>query len=330
MLLQTLLSWFHPAIDALLSRDIPLDYRWRLLLFQPLALLIYALNAVPPALSRRARTIYIPARDGRQLRALLYLPPKGLQGLRPLHLDIHGGAFIAGGPEGDYRFCTALSDRADTIVVSTTYRFAPRNKFPAAIDDVDDAVDWLLANAEKEFGADVSRFTLGGCSAGGNLAMATSMREGVREKIKSVVTFYAPIDVSTPPAQKPRPSNYPTRDPLAFLEPLYDSYGLSARQQGHKDDPRSSPCKASCHQLPDRILMVVPMIDILVAEQLNFAARINSECEKTGKSPKVEVMVMENGFHGWLELPDGAIDPNSRRRVFDKCVEFIRALEKSA
>ena len=47
--------------------------------------------------------------------------------------------------------------------------------------------------------------------------------------------------------------------------------------------------------------MIVPTIDILVAEQLKFAERVNSECQSKGEAEKVEVMIVEGAFHGWLE-----------------------------
>lgn len=47
--------------------------------------------------------------------------------------------------------------------------------------------------------------------------------------------------------------------------------------------------------------MVVPTIDILLAEQLQFAKRVNQELEDEGKPGKVEAMIMEKCFHGWLE-----------------------------
>lgn len=47
--------------------------------------------------------------------------------------------------------------------------------------------------------------------------------------------------------------------------------------------------------------MVVPTIDILLAEQLEFAERINQECRSRREDEKVELMIMEKCFHGWLE-----------------------------
>jgi len=218
MSIKTILAWFHPTIDAFLTKDVPFHYRWRLLLFQPIAILIYLINTLPVLYSKRTTELEIPVRDGRTIRSLVYLPPhssravgpfykdsQSTQGgitrqpLRRLHLDIHGGAFIGGLPEANHRFCTAVADRTGAVVVSTTYRFAPRHPFPAAIDDIDDVVSWLLENAESKLKADPECFTLSGSSAGGNLAIATSLSNGAQQnKFKAVVTFYAPVGSLAP------------------------------------------------------------------------------------------------------------------------------------
>lgn len=47
--------------------------------------------------------------------------------------------------------------------------------------------------------------------------------------------------------------------------------------------------------------MIVATIDIVVAEHLKFAERVNQECKRKGEEDKVELMIMEKCFHGWLE-----------------------------
>lgn len=58
-------------------------------------------------------------------------------------------------------------------------------------------VDWLVRHAEAELGADMGMFTVGGSSAGGNLALATCLRGHVNGRVKGVVTFYAPVSWSS-------------------------------------------------------------------------------------------------------------------------------------
>ena len=68
------------------------------------------------------------------------------------------------------------------MVVSASYRFAPRYPFPAAIEDIDDITSWLLDNAEEVLGANVRLLTLSGFSAGANLALATSQGQRLSGK----------------------------------------------------------------------------------------------------------------------------------------------------
>ena len=57
---------------------------------------------------------------------------------------------------------------------------------------------------------------------------------------------------------------------------------------------------ANSNTLPGRILLVIPGIDILVAEQTEFAKRINEE-DSTNATSRVEIMLEKELFHGYLE-----------------------------
>jgi acetyl esterase/lipase len=329
-----LYKWFHPTIDAIFS-TLPLRTRWRLLLFQPLAILAYSINIIPNLFSRRFSSFRIPTRSG-SVRAIVFQPPPSriAQGLRPLHLDIHGGGFVGGHPEADHRFCSHLSDRTGAVVVSASYRFAPKHPFPAAIDDINDVVKWLQANAESKLKANPKLFTISGSSAGGNLALAACLQPSCHEPaptaIKAAVTFYAPIDCRIPPINKPVPANFPKRDPIAFMLPLYDSYGLPTRPAS-LTDPRCNPILAEATKLPRRVLMIIPTIDILLHEQLTFVERVKDDIEKLGREGEgrtMEAMIMDDCFHGWLELPSIVIKEETRQRVFERSVEVIREVQR--
>ena len=60
-------------------------------------------------------------------------------------------------------------------VLTVDYRRPPEHRFPAAPDDVDTAVHWLVANAAG-FGIDPTRLAVIGDSAGGNLALVAALR----------------------------------------------------------------------------------------------------------------------------------------------------------
>ncbi|KAL9580362.1 MAG: hypothetical protein Q9212_004543 [Teloschistes hypoglaucus] len=186
---------FHPFVDACCA-SLPFHYRCRMLLLLPFTFISYTWKSLPYVLNRPFVVYRIPTRrPGETVRALIYnhpgrhqTPAKGR--LRPLHVDIHGGGFIGGIPEYDAPFCTQVAKTTGAVVVSVAYRFAPRYPYPAAHDDVEDAIVWLVKNAEGLLGADPELLTVSGSSAGGTLALGTALnlrkREG-KDLIKGIL-----------------------------------------------------------------------------------------------------------------------------------------------
>lgn len=62
------------------------------------------------------------------------------------------------------------------MVVSVDYRLAPENQFPLPLDDCYEALQWTIDNAAA-YNINRSRIGLWGCSAGGNLAAAVTLRD---------------------------------------------------------------------------------------------------------------------------------------------------------
>lgn len=178
-----------------------------MLLLLPFTFISYTWKALPYLVNRPFVVYHIPTRRlGETVRALIFNHPSTHQRvavgrLRPLHVDIHGGGFIGGIPEYDAPFCTQVAKTTGAVVISVAYRFAPRYPYPAAHDDVEDAILWLLKNAEGLFGADPDLLTVSGSSAGGTLALGAALilrkREG-KDLIKGIVTLYSPVRLFHP------------------------------------------------------------------------------------------------------------------------------------
>jgi acetyl esterase/lipase len=110
------------------------------------------------------------------------------------------------------------------------------------------------------------------------------------------------IDLRTPSAEKPKPPNFPSKDPLEFLMPLFDAYAQPARAE-NMDNPRYAPVLSDIDMLPDKMLLIVAGIDILAHEQLTFVERVKKDITDRGQDGKkrIECKVYDKGFHGWLE-----------------------------
>jgi len=113
------------------------------------------------------RVIRGPAGDIR-LRVFAEGEPNGV------YLHIHGGGWVLGGCDMNDLAHEFMAREAGVTVVSVEYRLAPEHPYPAGLDDCVAAATWLIDNCEKEFGT--TALTIGGESAGANLAVGTLLR----------------------------------------------------------------------------------------------------------------------------------------------------------
>jgi len=86
----------------------------------------------------------------------------------------HGGGMVIGTLETCDYICRKLCVNVGCVVVSVDYRLAPEHTFPAAPHDFYEATKWVADNA-GELGVDVGRISVGGESAGANLAAAVAL-----------------------------------------------------------------------------------------------------------------------------------------------------------
>jgi acetyl esterase len=152
-------------------------------------------NPEPPELER-VEQLAIPASHG-AIPARLYAPKiaRKTGGLAPCLVYFHGGGWVIGNLETHDVACRKLAIEGGLIVISVDYRLAPEHKFPAAVDDAIAATAWISANAQK-LEVDASRLSVGGDSAGGNLAavVALAARDAGGPKIAGQVLIYPATD----------------------------------------------------------------------------------------------------------------------------------------
>jgi acetyl esterase/lipase len=103
----------------------------------------------------------------------IYLPKEKQKA--PVFFFVHGGAWVS----GDRSQYPPLGNRyagEGIITVVPSYRLAPKNRFPAQIEDVAASFAWTVRHI-GEFGGDTNRIYIGGHSAGGHLASLLIMNQ---------------------------------------------------------------------------------------------------------------------------------------------------------
>lgn len=183
------------------------------------------------------RDLEIEGGDGR-LRARHYAPPEGSNDLL---VYLHGGGFVIGDLETHDEACRVLCLHARTHVLSVEYRLAPEHPFPAGLRDAVSALRWAQANA-GQFDATPARVSIGGDSAGGNLAaVAAQISKGERPPAAQLLIYPATDAAGEEHASKElfgRGYFLARTDCDAFLNLYTDGTGVS------RDDPRLSPLRA--------------------------------------------------------------------------------------
>ena len=111
---------------------------------------------------------------------------------QPLIIMIHGGSWNGGSKSRLPAMNRWLATQRYTVA-SINYRHAPKWRYPAPVDDVFLAIDFLRANAQQ-LRIDPARIVLIGRSAGGQIALSAAY-SGRDAAIRGAVGLYAPTDL---------------------------------------------------------------------------------------------------------------------------------------
>lgn len=122
--------------------------------------------------------------------------PEG-EGPFPVFIYYHGGGWVLGDLDLVDATCRILTNQTKRIVVSVDYRLSPEYKYPTPLEDCYSALEWVYANP-IEIDGDVTNITVGGDSAGGNLATGVAMLAKDREgpPVKAQVLVYPITNLS--------------------------------------------------------------------------------------------------------------------------------------
>lgn len=119
--------------------------------------------------------------------------PEKMSKALPAFVYIHGGGWSTVDKTFFHHYCRCIAQKG-FIVFNIDYRLAPEHRYPAQIEDIIDAVNWVVENGEK-YGADISKLIVGGDSAGAHLSAtlgclctnkAYAKESGYEEKVKNI------------------------------------------------------------------------------------------------------------------------------------------------
>ncbi|OWF41419.1 neutral cholesterol ester hydrolase 1-like isoform X1 [Mizuhopecten yessoensis] len=140
--------------------------------------------------------------------------PTSTKTLLPGVVHIHGGGWALLSVDAYHAFTIELALKTEAIVVSVEYRLSPEHRFPVPLDDCVTATKYIIQNA-KRLGVDSSRVAVMGDSAGGNLAMAVSLRMVAETQL---------------PKLKVQALLYPALQAMDFNTPSYQQYSQKLRK----------------------------------------------------------------------------------------------------
>lgn len=234
----------------------------------------------------------------------------------PLLIYFHGGGWTIGGLNSCDAFCDSLASTGKMAVLSVDYSLAPENTFPKGLLDCVSAIEYAFSHA-KEWGCSPDRISVGGDSAGGNLAIASVLyrqkESGSNGKIRSILTFYPVVKAYN--------------DGSESWKRYSRGYGLDGRLMeafnkayignGDVNDPLVSPADAGNKELATLppLLLVAAERDILADQGKEFVDKVNTA------GGKVERVELPGTVHLFITI-DG--QPTARKKAADIATEFIQ------
>ena len=199
----------------------------------------------------------------------LFSPKKTSTRKRPILLYLHGGGWCFGSINSCARFCAAVALEADCIVAALNYRLAPAHPFPLPLEDCQQAISFLKMHAE-EWNCDSTQISIGGDSAGGNLALATTMST---PNIFKVISIYPVTKLFTEPTASWEKYAKGYGNDAELLEAFNEAYA-------HHNEQNSLASVGLCSDETLRALPPALFIsaghDILLDQTADFVKRLQS------------------------------------------------------
>jgi acetyl esterase/lipase len=164
-------------------------------------------------------------KGGRNLLDLV-LPKSSQQGdLRPVILQVHGGAWVMGDKREQGRPLMTKLASEGWVCVAINYRLSPKGTMPDHIVDVKRSIAWIREHV-GEYGGDPNFLCITGGSAGGHLSSLAALTandpsfqpgfESVDTRVDACVPFYGVFDFLDRAGDRPLGNMSDQLGPIVF------------------------------------------------------------------------------------------------------------------
>ncbi len=251
-----------------------------------------------PAPVERTEDRTIPAPHG-DLPVRIYWPKA--KGPHPAFVYFHGGGFVIGDLDTHDIVARNLCGGADVVVVSVDYRLAPEHKFPAAAEDAWAGYQWVRS-APSDLNIDPKRLSVGGDSAGGNLAAVVALmaRDAGHDNIRLQLLVYPVADFGM---TSPSYSTYANGFGVLTADAMKWFGGHYLARPEDASDWRASPIKADLKSLPPA-LIIAAECDVLCDEGAAYAQALRQAGVAVERK---QYAGMIHGFFGMTPVIDDAV-----------------------
>ena len=119
----------------------------------------------------------IQTRTGKEVKVIIYRSAKEEktdENRIPGFLWLHGGGYAKGSPEAEFDQAKEFLQTAHSVIISPDYTKSVEVPYPAALHDAYETLIWMKEHAD-DLGINKDQLFVGGNSAGGGLAVATTL-----------------------------------------------------------------------------------------------------------------------------------------------------------
>lgn len=191
---------------------------------------------------------------------------------------IHGGGFSAGSKEEMTSYAEQYANMG-FVTSSINYRLSLNDSYPAAINDVQDAIIWMVQHAD-EYGYDANKIVLVGYSAGGTLALNAGLNSP--QHVATIIDVAGITDIKA----------------LIETSSIPELRTDVAKYMGGKDPAIASPINQINQNSPPVLIFHGDKDDIVPMDQsLALEEKLKNE------NVPVRLVVFSNKGHG-IMLPD--------------------------